>query len=95
MNIFMSSGLIKKYIKLVSIPLDSNKLQIRLENLYDEYDGTILNKSECYINELDLVTAIWKLSNKDEDTYKNYALSELSLSGNMPVKEMQKRKIKW
>lgn len=79
----------------MTIPLGSNKLQLRLENMYDQYDRTKLNKSECYINELELITAIWKLSNQAKSINLTYSLLELSLSGNMPVKWMKDRKIKW
>jgi len=82
---------IKDYIKMVAIPLDSNKLQIRLENLYDRYDKTKMNKTDCYINELDLITSIWKLSNQAKASNLTYTLLELSLSGNMPIKEMKER----
>ncbi len=58
---------ITKYIKLVALPSGSrNKLQIRLENLYDQFDRTKMNKSDCYINEADLVVSIWKLANQDK-----------------------------
>ena len=93
----MSSSLadvgIKKNIKLVTVPLAKNKLLIRLVNMFDQFDGSSVDPDECYINETGLVTALFNSVNLEGDYA--YSLKELSLSGNMPIEEVEDRKINW
>jgi hypothetical protein len=76
-------------VKLVTIPQGLNKILFRLENLADHFDLGATQQ----VNIKTLVEGMWRSSNESE--VPEYSLTETSVTGNMPVEEMQARRLKW
>ena len=77
--------------KLVLLPLSKNKILVRIENIADPtLDQQV---------DLDLLSnALKNSANPKSDLLKSsfsVAITEMSLTGNMPLKEMRDRKIIW
>lgn len=80
-------------VKVVHAPKARNLVHVRLENLADLYDE---NSKEYSINLSGIADALWKSANKLAPVaYDGLEITELSLTGNMELKEMQARKLKW
>jgi len=60
----------------------------RIENLNDDVDATPET-----VDIKDLVEELWHDVNGDE--LYNYDLTETSVTGNMPISEMEARRLKW
>lgn len=69
---------------VLTVPLSKGKLKLTLVNLSNQTEN--LNKSA-------LIDNLWYGTNAEP--FDSYVLSEVSLSGNMPIAEVQERKIKW
>jgi len=84
---------IEDTVKLILVPKGRNRLAVRLENIADLYD------KEGKTHQVDIkmaLSALWKEANAGGDAQlQDVIYEETSLSGNMPVKEMWARKIKW
>jgi len=71
-------------LKLVLVPKERNKFQLRLQNLLDTFDS----QAQFYAaNMTFLANAFWLRSNRLEAVPK-YTITEMSLTGNMPKSEM-------
>lgn len=76
-------------VKLLTFPAWKNKLIIRVENLNEANQTASVD-----INKVAL--AYWKEANlKHYIEFNELEIEELSVSANMPVSEMQNRKINW
>ena len=73
-------------VKIVPIPMARNKILFRLENLGDEEIKTV--------NSTAVVNALWSSANPSLEV-SPFTLKETSVTGNMPVEEMQSRRLKW
>jgi len=80
-------------VKAVLIPRAKNLVHVRLENLADLYDSN----SQAYTVSLSSVAnALWAAANKLKPVpLGSVQITELSLSGNMLLEEMQARRIHW
>lgn len=77
---------------MVTFPLARNKIMIRLENIADIYD----NATETTVALKNLTLALYKYANsKNHQWYPEVWITEMSLTGNMPLEELRKRKIQW
>lgn len=81
-------------VKVVPIPKGRNHVQVRLENLGDLYDS---NSKTANISISRIAYALWGNANIIPQTENQpvIKIEELSLTGNMAIKEMWSRKIKW
>jgi len=71
-------------------PLARNKVMVRLENLYDNFDAN----AQAYTLLLSqLAEELWRNSNSGP--MPSYKMVETSVTGNMPVEEMESRRINW
>lgn len=70
-------------VKLVTIPQDENKMILRLENIGDFYMTESKTQSVNLFNILEAFNA------------KGADITEVTLTGNMPIDEMWDRKIQW
>lgn len=77
-------------IKLVTMPLAKNKILARIENVADLYDG----KQESKMVKTSFAQALLKSGNVQPQDM-DVQFRELSLTGNMDIKEMLDRKIHW
>jgi hypothetical protein len=73
-------------VKIVLIPMAKNKILYRLENLHD------IETFEVYSSKV--AAALWTSANPTLEM-PDYKLTETSVTGNMPVEEMQARRLKW
>lgn len=80
---------VSETVKMVSFPIGMNKFALRLENLNTE-------GSDAHVNIEDLTKAMWTQANiKHPREIESVKIQEMSLTGNMPLSEMQNRKIHW
>jgi hypothetical protein len=80
-------------LKYVSIPIAKNQLMMRVENIGDVYDKATAQT----VNLKELLISMWENANAktfDASAF-TFDLTEMSLTGNMPLAELQERKIKW
>jgi hypothetical protein len=77
---------VPEFIRLVLIPRSRNTLLIRIENL-SEYQTASINVA-------DLCKALYRDANEGVDP-SSLEITEMNLTGNMPLAEMKERKIKW
>jgi hypothetical protein len=77
-------------LKFVSIPVSKNIVLLRVENIADLYDGA----QEQVMNVTSLLTQMWTNANRNA-ILPSFTFSEMSLTGNMLLTEMQGRKINW
>lgn len=75
-------------VAISMLPLERNKVQVRLTNLDDEKTHTIDTCKSFH----SIVTNAHPQLDLDK---KKIDVHEMSLTGNMPLDEMLKRKIKW
>ena len=76
-------------VKLVTFPAWKNKLVIRIENLND-------GKESASVDIRKVAMALWNEANlKHSRSIYEVEIEELSVSANMPVQEMNDRKIQW
>jgi hypothetical protein len=86
---------IKDKVKMVAMPLKKNTLIVRLENLADNHDlGETASTHRVAFKWL--LEKMWDSAN-DANPVKVHQIDikEKSLTGNMDLKEMLDRKIKW
>lgn len=76
-------------VSLVTVPMGKNTIMLRIQNLADPYDSTAM-ASKVRVN--DLVNHMRTYMNKQSVEFK---LTETSVTGNMPVEEMQARRAVW
>ena len=74
---------------MVTQPIERNKILIRLENLADYYDDGASPQKVDFSN---LCVALWQKANPGVE-FSVISVQEMSLSGNMPLKDMLSRKI--
>lgn len=86
---------IKDKVKMVSMPLSRNTISVRLENLADNQDlGETAKKQRVAFKWL--LEQMWQSANKENPVeLSEIQIKEKSLTGNMDLKEMLDRKIKW
>jgi len=81
-----------EYYKMVTFPLGKNKFTLRLENLADDMD----NGKGTYLDLNAIIKALWDNANcLNPIDIDQIVITEQSLTGNMELSEMQKRKIQW
>jgi len=78
-------------VKYVAMPLNKNSLLFRFENLADVYDG---HAKIATVKIEDVFNAFYMEANSGA-LPENIDWTEMSLTANMPLKEMQSRKIQW
>jgi len=79
-------------VNMVTFPLARNKIMIRLENIADIYD----NATETSVQLKNLTLALYAYANSNKHQwYPEVWITEMSLTGNMPIEELRKRKIQW
>ena len=66
---------------MVPMPLGKNKVMYRLENMDDN--------GLYYVNNTKIIESMWKAANPDVPLPRDYKLSETSITGNMPIQEME------
>jgi len=78
---------------MVTFPLARNKIMIRLENIGDIYD----NAAEATVQLKDIALTLCYYANSMNTFYMwpEVTITEMSLTGNMPLEELKKRKIQW
>ena len=80
---------IQGLVKIVMMPINKNSILVRLENIADLYDA---GSATQYVNLL-LITALFADQNKGAQC--SFEFMEMSLSANMSLDELLKRKIHW
>ena len=79
-------------MKLVSQPVAQNKLLLRLENLADAYDG----QSLATVDLNQVAKALWTSANFNKPVpMGSVTFSEMNLSANMLLSEMEARRVHW
>ena len=78
--------------KLVTIPMARNKILMRIENLEDKFFEGALPRN---VNLTMIVEGMWKSSHSPDAPLGSYTLTETSITGNMPLSEMENRRLKW
>ena len=80
-------------MKVVHLPRGKNHIHLRLQNIDDLYDS---NSKTATVDLSLIAEALWTAGNSDKPIkYQDLQIDELSLTGNMYLKEMMARKIKW
>merc|ERR1719183_383450 len=80
-------------VNLKMFPQWKNKIVIRLENLADPYDADFKTVT---VDVNAVATALWNSANLEHPAkFASINIDELSLTGNMKISEMRKRKIQW
>lgn len=78
-------------LKYVMVPMDKNKIMIRVENLNDEFDGV----TQPLSFDIDAIAkGFWNEVNP-KVALKTLKISETSVTGNMEVSEMEQRRLHW
>jgi hypothetical protein len=77
---------------LVLLPIDKNVVSLRLENIADFYDSPDLKPQQ--VNLSNLAQALWTRANPTHQ-FEQILITEMSLTGNQPLKQMLENKIKW
>lgn len=79
-------------VKLVTVPTGFNEIMVRVENLGDY----LSNIAQTQTIDLQAVaSALWSSANGPNAPDFTVEFEEMDLSFNMPLKDMQERKIKW
>lgn len=73
------------------VPMQKNKIMIRVQNLNDEYDGI----SQPLSIDMDSIAKIFWLEMNPENTTPTYKITETSITGNIEVNQMEQRRLKW
>jgi hypothetical protein len=86
---------IKDKVKMVSLPVARNVITYRLENLADVHDLGENAKTQRVAFKW-LLEKMWDSANGvSPNSLKDIVIKEKSLTGNMDIDEMLKRKIQW
>jgi hypothetical protein len=72
--------------------MSTNKIMIRLQNLADLFDK---DSTTAQVNTATMIEGMWKSTHGEESQVGPYTMVETSVTGNMPVEEMQQRRLKW
>ena len=88
----LSSAGINGTVKMVALPMAKNTLLVRLENIADLIDKESVTRQVALEYAL---TSMYKAANKGDQKEPKIEIRERSLSGNMDLSEMLKRKIQW
>lgn len=82
-------------VKVDLIPMEKNKVMLRIVNLADLYDGD--NESDYrQIDTNAIAESLWLAANpSDSSDDFECKITEMSMTGNMPLKEMEERRLKW
>lgn len=86
---------VKGNVKMVTLPVARNVITVRLENIADVHDlGASPKKQRVAFKWL--LEQMWKSANDgNTSNLKDITIKEKSLTGNMDLDEMLKRKIQW
>jgi hypothetical protein len=79
-------------VKLVTVPMKQNKMLIRVQNLADNFDDSAKTAN---VNMTLVVAGMWKAAHSVDSIVKPYTLVETSITGTIPMSEMQSRRLKW
>lgn len=76
-------------VKIVPVPLTKNKVMYRLENMNDE--------ESAQVNNTKIIESMWKAANPKTvfPSPSDFKIMETSVTGNMPVSEMEDKRLKW
>ena len=78
--------------KVVKMPLAKNKVMLRLQNLDDKFDT---NSGSVNISLTQYAQQMWKEANPEATTVPSADIIETSVTGNIKVEDMEKRRINW
>ena len=78
-------------MKIVTVPLAYSKILLRIENLGDIFDGA----SPKQVNLTMVIEGMWKSAHSLDSEVGSYTLIETSVTGTIPMAEMQSRRLKW
>lgn len=80
-------------VKVLPIPKSKNHIHLRLQNMADLYDS---NAKTYQVSVSAIAAALWRQANQLKPVdFSSIKITEMSLSGNMDIKEMRARKIHW
>lgn len=81
-------------VKMITIPMAKGKFMLRLQNSADLFDNDAETKA---VNKTAVIEALWKAGNKLNKDAKmgSFSVVETSITGNIPIKEMNARRLKW
>ena len=69
-----------------------NKILMRIQNLEDQFNSDALTKQ---VNLTMVIEGMWKSAHSADSDVGSYTLTETSVTGNMPLEEMENRRLKW
>lgn len=78
-------------LKYVMVPMEKNKVMIRVQNLNDEFDGV----SEPLTVDMDSIAKIFWAEMNPDIAAASYKITETSVTGNIEVSKMEARRLKW
>ena len=79
-------------VTYVAQPVMKGEIMVRLENLADMYDkGAEIKKVDLVA----IVNSMYTTANTPSAPTAAFEITEMSLTANMPLKELQSRKIQW
>ena len=73
------------------VPKGRNKILLRLENIADKFDNAATEKIDLGL----LAQSLWQRANPCGPEYASVSVEEMSLTGNMPVKERLQKHMTW
>jgi hypothetical protein len=85
------AGIVGK-VKIVTVPQEQNKILMRVQNLADIFDQ---DAATVQVNMATVVEGMWKAAHSSDSVVQPYTLTETSITGNIPMSEMQSRRLKW
>lgn len=88
---FKKAGIVDT-VKIVHVPKGKNHIHVRLQNLADLYDS---NSKTYKVSVATIADTLWKYANSLSPVDYTMDIKEMSLTGNMELKEMWDRKIQW
>lgn len=88
----MKDAGIKDMVKLVTIPQAKNKILLRIQNLADKFNP---EASTQKVNLTKMVEGMWKSAHSLDSEVGSYTLTETSVTGTIPMADMQSRRLKW
>ena len=89
---YMINAGIKDTVKIVTIPMAQNKILMRIQNLEDKFNSDASTKQ---VNLTMVIEGMWKSAHSANTDVGCYTLTETSVTGNMPLTEMENRRLKW
>jgi len=78
-------------LKYVMMPMEKNKIMIRVQNMNDEFDGIT---DPLAIDMYTIAKVFWGEINTDQDL-DSFKVTETSVTGNQEVSKMEARRLKW